>query len=279
MKKYTKTGYISYHTNKIKELVDDGKINLAQKLAEELILEFPDDEILKVQLARIYILNKSYGRALSLLNEVIEEEVFIKKTALCIKLGEEELLWHLYRKYFSPNSKNNKQQENKQKIRIIKIYLNKKYNKEYNLNSNALTYAEKQNINYDEELAIDHIVRNHSLNTYKNKSLFSEHVNIRELFNKIKVEIKKHPNEGFLYQDITDSYYFYIPSCGVGKNGEVYDYLYVSTILGTNEILTMYPVSIRKNVEILTLEEENKPLKKVRTKTGLERFNERYNLK
>ena len=59
MKKYTKTGYISYHTNKIKELVDDGKINLAQKLAEELILEFPDDEILKVQLARIYILKKS----------------------------------------------------------------------------------------------------------------------------------------------------------------------------------------------------------------------------
>ena len=90
MKKYTKTGYISYHTNKIKELVDDGKINLAQKLAEELILEFPDDEILKVQLARIYILNKSYGRALSLLNEVIEEEVFIKKTALCIKLGGQQ---------------------------------------------------------------------------------------------------------------------------------------------------------------------------------------------
>ena len=44
-----------------------------------------------------------------------------------------------------------------------------------------------------------------------------------------------------------------------------------------NNIINMYPVKKIKTKELLYLEENSYVKKKIRIKTGLERFNERYN--
>ena len=51
--------------------------------------------------------------------------------------------------------------------------------------------------------------------------------------------------------------------------------------MGTNEIITMFPVKKRKYASYLTLDKiDNKDMGKVkkRVKSGLERFNDRYKL-
>lgn len=276
MKKFSKKGYIAYHSKKVDELINEGKINLAKRITLELIDEFPDDREIKIQLSRLCIIEKDYEKALNILEQLEEKYVFIKKTALYIKLNKEEKLYSIYQKYFC-NEEYIKEYISDKKYHFLKMYLNKKYNPTNLSIKNDATYTEKQYYSYSKEKAISHIIKEHCLNKESGKSIFSENINIKNLYEQVTEYINNNPNTGELTQDIIEEFYFYYPLCGKINGNIDSNLLYVCTILGTREILSMYPVSKRKNIEYLYLEEKPTSKKKVKTKTGLERFNARYN--
>lgn len=277
-KDYSNKGYLAFHSKQITELINNSKINIAKKKVQDLIEQYPFDTELKVQLSRIHIIEKEYEEALYVLEQLDEEIVFLKLAALYIKLKQEDKLFYLYQKYFKEDSKYSNEYENNRKYRLLSVYLNKKYNPNYKLDTQNLLYYEKQIYSYSKELAIRHIKNNHCLSKEHDKGIFSEDINIEELYNKVNSYISNNPNEGYLVQTMTDAIYFYYPGIGKTQDSGLYDCLCVFLNSGTKEILTMFPATKRKNIEYLYFEKESTTKKRIRTpKSGLERFQSRYN--
>jgi tetratricopeptide (TPR) repeat protein len=279
-KSYTKKGYLCYHSDKITELIDNNNIGLAKRMVLDLLVDNPYDNILRFQLARIYILEKKEEEALQILEESNEEEkVFMKLTSLCIKLNKEDKLYYLYQKYFCDDYYK-KMYENDHRYVLLSISLNKKYNPNYKLNISDLSYHEKQIYSYDKEEAIRHIINNHCFSLEYDKGIFADGIDIRELYDRVLEYINNHEDEGYLTQIITDSFYFYYPGIGKTRDSGLYDCLFVCVNTGTKDIITMFPVSKRRDVEYVRLDE--KRVSKVRQKSlkatsGLERFQRKYN--
>ena len=73
---------LSEQSKKITELINNGQIRLAREIVLELMNKYPKDEILKVQFARINILEKNYEEALIILEQLNEKKVFLKLVSL-----------------------------------------------------------------------------------------------------------------------------------------------------------------------------------------------------
>jgi len=272
-------GSLAAQSKKVTELINNGQIRLAKEIILDLISEYPNDEISKVQLARINILERNYEESLIILEQLEEKNVFLKLASLYIELNYEDKLYGLYKKYFCNNFYRNKYKGD-MKYRLLDIYLNKKFNSNYSLNTDKVSYFEKQVYSYDRELAINHIKDGH-LDSNNGEGEFSTGVDIEKLYDKVNRFIKNNLNEGYLLQVVSKSFYFYIPGIGKKVDNEEFDCLYVCTVVGTNEIITMFPVKKRKYASYLTLDKiDNKDMGKVkkRVKSGLERFNDRYKL-
>ena len=94
-----------------------------------------------------------------------------------------------------------------------------------------------QYIDYDEFLALEHIVLSHTDYTSNpNKSLFREDIDVYRLFN----DIKNHLTEENKIQKLEYSDIYIIPYPNVGTLGE--SYIKVVAIPNTKNILSMYPV-------------------------------------
>lgn len=272
-------GSLAAQSKKVTELINNGQIRLAKEIILDLISEYPNDEISKVQLARINILERNYEESLIILEQLEEKNVFLKLASLYIELNYEDKLYGLYKKYFCNNFYRNKYKGD-MKYRLLDIYLNKKFNSNYSLNTDKVSYFEKQVYSYDRELAINHIKDGH-LDSNNGEGEFSTGVDIEKLYDKVNRFIKNNLNDGYLLQVVSKSFYFYIPGIGKKVGNEEFDCLYVCTVVGTNEIITMFPVKKRKYASYLTLDKiDNKDMGKVkkRVKSGLERFNDRYKL-
>lgn len=277
--KQSKLSNLAFQSKKVTELINNGQIRLAKEIVLDLINKYPDDEILKAQLARINILERNYEEALIILEQLEEKNVFLKLVSVCIELNYEDKLYELYKKYFC-NDFYRKKYKKDMKYRLLDIYLNKKFNSNYSLNIDNISYFEKQIYSYDKELAISHIKEGH-LKLGSNKDKFADCVNIEELYDKVNEFIKTSLDEGYLIQVMSKSFYFYIPGVGMNENSKQVDCLHVCTIAGTNDIITMFPVSKRKYANYLTLDEnKDKDICKVkkRVRSGLDRFNDRYKM-
>lgn len=276
MKQYSRTGYIAYQTTKIAELIDEGKFNIAKKIINELITEYSEDDVLKKQLARIYIFEQQYEKALEILNEILEKKVFMPKTMIYIKLNKEQELLELYKKYFKEFRIFNNKPIKSDQYKGLYIYLNKKYNPNFELEKSTLKYNDLQIYDYDREKAIEHIRWHHITNRETDKSLFNEDFNLEEAFDQIEEYVKN--NDGHVTQNIIETYYFYSPNCGIAAmDKSLTSYICVCTFVGTKDILTMYPVSKIKDRECIHLEERQKSNKKIKVRSGLERFKQKYN--
>ena len=88
-KKYSRTGFISYQTTKISQLISEGNYTLAKKIIFELLQDYSTDEILLKKLARIYVLEKKYIEAEMILEQLKEENNFNRVRSIRVMAGGE----------------------------------------------------------------------------------------------------------------------------------------------------------------------------------------------
>ena len=133
-------------------------------------------------------------------------------------------------------------------------------------------YRRKQILNYDLELAYDHIYYGHSMEYASNSGgVFSEDIDIRKLLDTIKDELK---DENLIRINLFNTYKIYYKNIGVCDK-EKLDYLVVITLPFSKDILTMYPSNENLEEEI----EKEQKQKVIKRESQIEKFNRRYNIK
>lgn len=269
---HSKRGYIAYMTNKINELIVDGKFNVAKKMILELLPNYPYDYGLKVQFSMILILEKKYEEAKMVLEELSENHVFNRLAQLYIKLNDDDKLYQLYNKYYKNDHLDARYYDSVDYNRL-KIYLRKKYDSNYLLDVSNALYSEKQIYNYSIQRAIQHIKSQHSFDSSFDKPKFYEYINITSLFFGIKEYIESNKDKANLRDNITESYLFKFLNCGEQSKIN-YDYLEVITLINSSNIITMYPTKCLSFGDICCLRDEKEG--KVKIKSGLERFQNKY---
>lgn len=275
---YSKIGYLAYQSKKITELIDGGKLFLAKRLIINLMQDYPDDDTLKSQLARVLTFQKEYKEALSVLDEVPKEFSLVRMTALCVKLNDEDRLFELYQKYYSLDSPTStKLKDTNTTYARMQNYLRIKFDPSYCLSINDHSYFNQQVYSYCQEAALNYIKKNHYLQSFLEKSYFSSDIDIDSLFYSVQEYICSHPEKAALRQNIADSYLFYYPYCGKSGNGNSHcDYFEVITFINCPQIISMYPSHQQNYMEICYLDQKDKSDKVVKVKSGLERFKDRY---
>lgn len=275
----TKTKTIATATKTIKELINIGDLKKAYKIIQEFMLKYPEDTYLKYQLVRINLLNQNYEESLDLLEELDEETNFIIKTELYLKLQREQEEFYMYQKYFTKLRKNNPILRKRYKRYLnLYIYLNKKYNPNFKLPKELeLSYLETQIYSYSKETVIENINKNHYDLENTERGVFYSNINIEELYNFADQYIKNNNLIGTLKFG-TEVYHFYYPNCGLLRTREKANGFTVVTALGSKNIIAIYPNLVTNFSNIIRYDYPTvEPKKLVKTKSGLERFNARYN--
>ncbi len=134
-------------------------------------------------------------------------------------------------------------------------------------------YTIKQIKNYDFSLALDHIKR-HTVESdyYKSRIVFDSHIKIDELANDIITELDE---DTLKYCDIFNHYI--VEYEGAGRNDEIEaNYIEVITLLNSKNIITMFPVTSDNVFSSCKIDKEPK---KIKRKSQIEKFNERYTKK
>jgi len=277
---FSEKGFIVNQCRKIDELMINKKFSIAKKRIYQLLNDYPNDFGLLKLLARILILENDYQAAKEILENMDMEYSSIKLPSIYIKLNEEEKLRDLYEKYYKDDDTMlDSTIAYHEAKRSVKLYLEKRFNITSNIDKAKLTYFERQICDYSDEEAINHIMENHYNNSSIYKSIFYNEINIEELFYKVKDNIYNNSGKETIHKNISENYYFYYPKCGVQideQGNKVYpNTIKVCTLLGTNEIITMYPFCTFDNTEICYFKEKENT-SKIKVKSGIERFNSRY---
>lgn len=125
-------------------------------------------------------------------------------------------------------------------------FLASKLNINLDVNYNTLRYRNKMLYKYDKEMAIEHI-KNH-LNPeitgepiLKGEVYFNKDINIRTLYDEIYSFLENDLLDKSLYSGVIRLNYIYYPNIGDNRNGRM-DYLAVSSVVETNNIVTLFPV-------------------------------------
>ena len=151
-------------------------------------------------------------------------------------------------------------------MRIILFTLDKdEYSRKYN--SHKKYYYEAQMDNYNENRAIDYVITENNKNKKSGIQYFDNDYACIQIFNDVKNRMdtaSKVPN--FMY----DTYYFNYKNCGY-FNGIICDYVKVSTIKGTKNIVGLAPVPEPLPLNNKIINEENKQNDRIK------RFNRRFN--
>ncbi len=281
--RYTKSGYLSYQQAKILELISDGKAKLAKKIALEVLEYYPDDYRISKILADIYRGQGEYYESIRILEEIDEEHVIRNLAAFYIKTNEREKLYHLYQKYYSKDLilKEFGIIDEESMLFSIQLYLKCLFHSNFQIDRNSLCYFDRQIYSYSDREAIKHIRNRHQ--RYDDTGVFDCNMNVEELFGKVKSYIELNKNLGVLDYPVCDMYHFFYPQCGKVDGKYDTNYFRVITLVNTSDIITMHPLPFNKRMNPLPLEEVRKTEESVKsyvkTRSGLERFNARYNQK
>jgi len=109
-------------------------------------------------------------------------------------------------------------------------------------------YSVKQLINYDYDMAIDHIIKRHA--SINGKSVFNKQIDVNDLFDNVKDKLIDQNKINLLnFNDV-----YVIPYENIGQNGE--NYLMVITLPHTKNVLSMYPVFSKYGFEDVDDEKE-----------------------
>mgnify|MGYP000843837056 FL=1 len=141
------------------------------------------------------------------------------------------------------------------------------------------TYTEKQILNYDEELAINHIFNKHVDNDFSSR--FSETIDVRELFNNIGDKLDQKYKYGSYDMDL-----YIIPYPRIGYSpvhNKMINELEVITLPDSKQILSMFPVYYESDkgfcMEGEALDEYSNNKNKTKRLSAIEKFNKRYGKK
>lgn len=281
--RYTKAGYLSYQQAKILELISAGKTEFAEKIILEVLEYYPDDYRISKILADIYRGRGEYHESIKILEGMDEECVIHNLAAFYIKINEKEKLYHLYQKYYSMDlvQKGFGIIDQESNLFSIQLYLKCLFHSNFQIDRNNLCYFDRQIYSYSDREAIKHIRNRHQ--RYDDKVVFDSNLNIEELFEKVKNHIEINKNLGVLDYPVCDMYHFFYPRCGKVDGEYDTNYFRVITLVNTSNIITMHPVPFNKRMNPLSLEDVRKNEESVKsyvkTRSGLERFNARYNQK
>ena len=138
-------------------------------------------------------------------------------------------------------------------------------------------YFKMNQINLD--VTIDHIINEHSFGNHPiESSYFNDDINIYELVNKINQKLLN-DNLKQSIKDISKYYYFKLnQNIGISENKKNCNTILVIATWD-NDILTMYPVHNIENSKLnLFHEQEEVSLVKVKRKSQIEKFNQKYKL-
>jgi len=144
-------------------------------------------------------------------------------------------------------------------------------------------YMNNQLFNYSKESALEHIKGHTKEDTSgREKTVFNDKVDIKKLYDQVYEEIKSMKP---LDYDVCDTYI--LKKEDIGRIGiEQANYMAVSTITGTKDIITMFPVETYKyNTKDVFYDdqsiEDDNTLEKEKPKTysAIDKFNKRYGLK
>ena len=269
---YTKKGYLSFQTKMVDKLLNEGKFSLAKNMLTEILAYYPNDRIALMQWSQILMFERKYMEAKNILESLPKEKCYGMLTCLYEKLNDWDKLKELYEKFYKEEDKNNcyKYAYRQQRIYLSSIFDN-------TCPFDDLGYIDEQMFKYSDEKALEHIQKSHD-GSNKNKSSFMDNIDIEKLFYKVKDFINKNPEKGIINNTLLESFMFYYTECGFKADSGLYNTFLVRTIINTDKIITMYPQKIdNANYDVChldNLEEEKSPVK---VKSGIERFNARWN--
>lgn len=135
-------------------------------------------------------------------------------------------------------------------------------------------YFIKQIVDYNEELALEHIKEEHIYCTGNNK--FKEDFPVEEIYYKLRAILPLEDN--FISSATSTFYIFKYNKVGI-LNNKLSDYLKVVTLSNSNDIITMYPFyNLEKftHTELNPEKEETITLSRTR-KSQIDKFNQKYN--
>ncbi len=139
-------------------------------------------------------------------------------------------------------------------------------------------YFKMNPINLD--VTIDHIINEHSFENHPiESSYFNSNINIYELVNKINQKLLNDDLKQSI-KDVSKYYYFKLnQNIGISENKKNCNTILVIATWD-NDILTMYPVHNIENskLNLFHEQEEENSLTKVKRKSQIEKFNQKYNL-
>lgn len=196
----------------------------------------------------------------------INPPLFSNLVRLCYHLGEYKKVYELFPEltedaFFTLNQ-----------INYIKFFLEKELGLLSDVDINKLEYLYRQAYNYSPKIAYDYIVKYNEVRP--EKSYFDENINIDELIKLIESYLPKAKMSEFSGEH--DIYYFYYKGIGYYEETKE-DYLKVTTIRGTHNIVNMYPY--KNPEEDVCIIESYLPTNEVKSLSQINKFNARYGIK
>lgn len=282
---HSSRGNIIYQTRYISKLIEERKIKQAKLLINDLLKEYPDDNILVFECARILSMEGNYEEAYDRLSSLEEHDQYYHffLTVLAILSKNYEAMEYYYNEYFANETYQEKAFKETQQV-SLQIYLQKIFEPDKTIDINSYpnsirnSYFVRQMVNYDENLAYNHIANRHVYHQSPNKTIFNPAIDIKKLMGELKELIEEHQGESHL-TNLQEVYYFYYPQCGKTSEEPVanLNHLVASTIFNTSDILTIYPCrdnSVQRPI-MFPIEKDNNG-KELKLVSQIDKFNMRY---
>ena len=258
---------------------------------ENYLIKYPKDYIAYCHYADVLIMLGKEKEAEEVLNKVsmltkndkihvidlkkkkeFEEDFIVSKIRL---LSYQENYEELYDYYL-----NNCDKVNKINISYVPYYCMKKLNIYKQINE-IRTYLLKQMLDYDEKDFYKHILKH--LADFNHLTLeYSVSVFIPGFpIGKVLEEIRKYiPSDKKLFSNFFDNkYVFKYDGCG-RINKKLVDYFEIVCLNNTKDIITMYPCEHGEHFNYIDLNylQSNKENPKIKIKSQIEKFNDKYRL-
>lgn len=273
-----KNNEMGHFLTAIDKLINDRKYNKAEKFLKEYI---DNSEITP------YPVLRKYGHVLRRLGR--QEEAIEILTSLLDTSVHDKALFELafcyaeicdYEKsleYIEKISYEDFKSDTIRKFLILKQYVNMQLGNEIDEDNEINSCL---SITYDEEKALEHIIKHHSFESHDpKKTYFSEDINVKELFYKMQFIIKSKRDLKIIKKRICNCMHFYYNKIGYTIEGKTINSL---TIITNNDlqIISMFPEEVYDYQNINNIE-ENKEIEQAKQKiitrmSQIDKFNQKY---
>lgn len=271
----------------IQRLIEDEKYIQAEKYLRKYYYSLENDrknEYLALSFVKTLRINRKYEEAIDVALSMIytkNRNYFLYELLLIyISLNQLEEAYKYY--CLIKKEDENVQKKINKDFDIVEYFL---FTKLYELD--PVKYKKYKDIkvkrnNSNIDAVSKHVINEHSFEKHpQGKSYFNADVNIYELLEQIKTKISSNNNNIiYITEDISKKYFFRIKEfIGFSKTGNACNTIEVITTWD-NEILTVYPVYNIDNSMINSFYEieEETTFTKVKRKSQIEKFNQKYNL-